>query len=374
MKYFSYIVKRLLFGASKSDFVSYPLFSKPADLKLHADHVRQPGALRLTAKLENGTYKKHRNNCLCGNTDVRLDELISRLDMHAIRLEVLLCRKCGLIRSADVFDMQSNADYYKLEYREIHSGGKSRVEEYFESQLDRGNRFLDILNRSGVIHEIDSIAEIGCGGGGILYPFHSISKKVFGYDYDNDYLEYGRSKGMEMFCIGENPGSIPHAPPDLLILSHVVEHFINPKKELMDYIGKIKPGKYLLVEVPGLFCLSTKKKLYGYPVRYFQIAHVFQFFYREYLEIFYKAFGLEILYGDETATFVLRKPLNWEGTVPGEIFNDELRKYPALVDAYMKEAFFDFCYGPSRENMIWIFSSMLERMGLREAIKNLVRR
>ena len=102
MKYFNYIIKRLLYGASKRDFVSYPLFSRPADLKLHLDLVRKPGVSRLIGKLENGTYKRDRNICLCGNRDARLDELISRLDMHAISLEILLCRKCGLIRCASV--------------------------------------------------------------------------------------------------------------------------------------------------------------------------------------------------------------------------------------------------------------------------------
>jgi hypothetical protein len=374
MQYLNYIAKRLLFGTSKAEFVNYPLFSKPADLKLHEDFVRQPAIARLIGKIKNGTYTRAGNACLCGNSDVRLNEVISRLDMHAIDLEVLLCRQCGLIRSASVFDVQSNADYYKLEYRDIHSGGGALIEEYFESQLDRGNRFLAILNRAEVTHDIDSVTEIGCGSGGILYPFHSIGKNVTGYDYDDDYLEYGRSKGMDMFCIQDKSSSIPHAAPDLLILSHVVEHFLNPKKEFMQYVEKVKAGKYLLVEVPGVFCSSTKSKLYGYPVRYFQIAHVFQFFYREYLQIFYKAFGLEIIYGDETATFVLRKPSHWEPTVPGDIFSDELRKYPALIDAYIKETFFDYRYGLSRENIVWFFSSTLERMGLRKAIKRFLRR
>jgi hypothetical protein len=374
MKYFNYLARRLLFGTRKAELVKYPLFSKPADLKLHEEFLRQPGVERLIGKIKNGTYKRARNDCLCGNRNAGLDEIISRLDMHAISLEVLLCRKCGLIRSAYVFDVESNADYYKYEYREIHTGGRTLVEEYFKSQLDRGNRFLEVLGKIAVLHEIESVAEIGCGSGGILYPFHSIGKKVTGYDYDNDYLEYGRSKGMDMICIRDDSSAIPQAPPDLLILSHVLEHFLNPKKEFMRYVEKVKAGKYLLVEVPGIFCLSTKGELYGYPVRYFQIAHVFQFFYRRHLEIFYKAFGLEIIYGDETATFLLRKPLHWEPTPPGSIFSDDLREYPALVDAYLKEAFFDYRYVPSRENIGWLFSRILEQIGLRKAIKGLLRR
>ena len=368
------MAKRLLYGAKKAEFVKYPFFAKPADLKLHEDSVQQPGIMRLISKIESGTYKRSRSGCLCGNSDARLDEVVSRLEMHAIDLEILLCRKCGLIRSADVFDAQSNAGYYKHEYREILSGGKNVVEEFFASQLERGASFVDILNRSRVIQEIESVVEIGCGSGGVLYPFHSMGKRVSGYDYDNDYLEYGRSKGMEMFCLGENSSSILQTAPDLLILSHVVEHFLDPKRELTEHIGRVKPGKYLLIEVPGVFCSSTKGQLHGYPVRYFQFAHVIQFFYREYLEIFYKAFGLEIIHGDETATFVLKKPLHWQPIVPGDIFSDELSRYPALIDTYLKETFFDYCYRPDRENMIWFCTAILERIGLRRTIKRLVKR
>jgi SAM-dependent methyltransferase len=372
--YLEYIAKRLLYGTKKADFVNYPLFVKPADLKLHRDSVQRPGIRRLMRKLQDGTYRRNKSRCLCGNSDTRLDEAISRLEMHGINLDVLLCRKCGLIRSADVFDAQSNADYYRYEYREILADGSVDFENFFMSQADRGIHFLDILHSTGITGKIESVVEIGCGSGGVLYPFHSIGKKVSGYDYDDEYLEYGRHKGMEMVCVGENSTSIPHTEPDLLILSHVVEHFLNPKNELTQYIGKVKPGKYLLIEVPGIFCSSIKKELHGYPVRYFQLAHVIQFFYCEYLELFYKALGLEIIYGDEAATFVLKKPLHWEPAVPGDIFSDRLSKYPPLIDSYLKETFFDYRYRPGRDNLVWFCSSMLERIGLRKALKRLVKR
>src|ERR1700722_10278504 len=173
MTYLNYIAKRILYGTKKAELVNYPLFVKPADLKLHADSVRQPGIVRLIGKLKTGTYKRIRNSCLCGNIDATLDEVISRLEMHAIPLDVLLCRKCGLIRSADVFDARSNADYYRHEYREILHGGNDVIEHFFVSQLDRGAGFLRILGSMGVIQEIESIAEIGCGSGGVLDRFPS---------------------------------------------------------------------------------------------------------------------------------------------------------------------------------------------------------
>ena len=374
MKYLAYQTQRVLRFLTKANCVRYPLFENPADLKLSKNIFQQSGIQRLLGKLKNGDYIRLENPCLCGNSDRSQDELISRMDMHAIDLNVLLCWKCGLIRSADAFDIRSNASYYKCEYREIHSGGISCVEDYFDSQLDRGSSFLDILNRTGVIHELESIAEIGCGSGGVLHPFHLIGKQVSGYDYDDEFLQFGRNKGMHMVCLGENSRPNLHFAPDLLILSHVIEHFLNPRVELMQLIGQIKPGKYLIAEVPGVFALSTRKALRGYPVRYFQIAHVIQFFYREYLDVFYRAFGLEIIYGDETATFVLRKPLAWEPRTPGDIYADKLARYPSLIDRYIKDTYFDYRYGFNRDNFHWYVSSMLDRLGLRGAVKKLVRR
>lgn len=374
MTYLIFLLKRLLFKTGKVDFVRYPLFLKLEDLHVHLGKIQQSAVARLIQKLDAGRYKRSKNNCLCGNNDTRLDELVSRADMHGIPLDVVLCKKCGLIRSAEIFDQLSNADYYRYEYRDIHSGGSQLVEKYFTSQLDRGNSFLQILSSVGIMKDIDSVMEIGCGSGGILYPFHLGGKKVCGFDYDDEYLDYGRTKGMGLFCLGKDDDLFQQTAPDLLILSHVMEHFLNPKEELLRYITKVKPGKYLLVEVPGIFSELTKKLLYGYPVRYFQIAHVVQFFYRDFLELFFRAFDLEVVYGDETATFVLRKPLNWSPKLPDSIFGEELAKYPSLIDNYLKETYFDFRYRPDTEKVKWFFSKLLEMIGMRETMKRYLKK
>ena len=50
---------------------------------------------------------------------------------------------------------------------------------------------------------------------------------------------------------------------DLLILSHVMEHFTNPIEEMIEVIKKVTINKYLLIEVPGIFYMD---KVYLYPI------------------------------------------------------------------------------------------------------------
>jgi SAM-dependent methyltransferase len=362
-----------MFNSNKDGFVNYPLFTEGDHSNRYPDEIQKAAISRLINKLQAGIYSKHKNYCLCGNKDNFLDEVIANVDMHAIPLNVVLCKKCGLIRSADVFDAASNSDYYRYEYRDINIG-ETGVKKYFDSQLDRGESFVKILSEIGIMDQIGSVVEIGCGSGGILYPFLLAGKKVIGFDYDENFLEYGKEQGMELHCLERDDGLFQKTAADLLIVSHVLEHCLNPKEELNSWIEKVQPGKYLVIEVPGLFSEVTKKKLYGYPVRYFQTAHVVQFFYRDFLDCFYSSLGLEVVYGDETATFVLKKPLDWTPRLPDVVFGEKLSRYPALVDRYLKESYFDIRYYPHWIKAKWSVLKLLEAVGIRKIVKRFLKR
>ena len=78
---------------------------------------------------------------------------------------------------------------------------------------------------------------MGTGGGWILYPYYLAGFNVIGCDYDINYLEYGRKKGMNLI-----KGSIPELidrgiKADYLILNQVLEHVDNPVAFLKDRYG-----------------------------------------------------------------------------------------------------------------------------------------
>jgi hypothetical protein len=107
--------------------------------------------------------------------------------------------------------------------------------------------------------------------------------------------------------------------------------------ELQKNKKKKKKGKYLLIEVPGIFSIP-EDYYYFNPILYFQNAHVYNY-YHYYLANMFQQLGLEIIYGDERCTFICKKKENWEYSsihainIPEDIQN----KYPALVLSYLQK-------------------------------------
>jgi hypothetical protein len=122
---------------------------------------------------------------------------------------------------------------------------------------------------------------------------------------------------------------------DLLVLEHVLEHFVDPVSEMNRILKKVKPNKYLIVEIPNLIDIANSDRN---PITYFQNAHTFCF-YQQYLEIFFHKLGLDVLYADETCSFVLRRPASWREVQPKlKIESPELEACVPTVESYLKYA------------------------------------
>lgn len=254
-------------------------------------------------KLKMGVYKLESNPCLCGVSGNFFDVSIAHKEQHGLPCENVLCRNCGLIRVKERLDKYSIAEFYNNEYRAIYYGTERGEQEplvdYFHDQVIRGEIFYERIKNSIDISSIKSVFEIGCGAGGILYPFFKNKMKVSGCDFGEQYLKFGQDKGLNLYLGEVDLQKTPVNSQDLVILSHVMEHFIEPLSEMAKIIELISPNKYLLVEVPGIF---TVFPTYLNPVLCFQNAHVY-YYYGCYLRAFFVALGLEILFGDEECVF-----------------------------------------------------------------------
>lgn len=226
----------------------------------------------INEKVRTGIYALESNPCIChGNDDV----VIADTDRYGINIVTKLCKNCGLVRSDPYYNSETLKLFYENEYRALYTNSDKPTQEFFSNEVHMGNivlgnvkSFIPTLNLKNSV-----IYEIGCGGGGIIYPFYNEGAKVYGCDLGGDYLEIGKSKGLTLVK-GDIEVLDQFGKADLIIMHHVVEHFLNPVERLKKAISLLKPNGYLYIAVPGL---KVHPQVYGSIINYLQNAHVYSF-------------------------------------------------------------------------------------------------
>ena len=111
------------------------------------------------------------------------------------------------------------------------------------------------------VTSIKTVFEIGCGDGCNLLPFYFAGKDVCGCDFDERCLDMGRGYGLNLLLGDISVLEAQKKTADLIILSHVLEHFIDLNKALSRLRNLLSEGGYIYIEVPGIFnCARTRKK------------------------------------------------------------------------------------------------------------------
>ena len=253
-------------------------------------------------KLKNGVYKQTLIECICGQSKNQDQIIISEKDRYGIPVNFFLCQKCGLIFQKTPLSEKSLNEFYRFEYNKLYKGGISDLDTLFEKALGRGKRFNKLVKNLNIYDKIESVFETGCATGANLYPFYLDNKVAHGFDYDENLLNYGRKKGLTLFNIDELDNRSKQTY-DLIISSHVLEHVLNPIDFLKSQIQYLKIGKYLLLEVPGIFSFHMKNnKIIDNLVN----AHIY-YFHKELLINIASHLGLKSIYSDQVCTFLFQK-------------------------------------------------------------------
>ena len=219
-------------------------------------------------------YKLVNNNCLCGE---KKDILLSQTDRHCVDFVTVVCKNCGLIRARDYFKSEDIEDFYKNFYRTITLHDKYRkisAADMFDIQKKESKFRFDLINKYKIkpINEL-KIVDLGGGVGGILDHFHNSNEKYL-LDYYDPYLNYAETKGIKSIKGGLNKIDFK---PDIIILSHVIEHWSNFKYEIQRLIDIQKKNETLnYIEFPGVDSIK-KGRREGDVLGDIQVPHVYYF-------------------------------------------------------------------------------------------------
>lgn len=277
---------------------------------------------RILDALTSGRYAQEDVDCFCGEQE---GIVIAEVDRYALPVRTVLCTRCGLMRTTPRMTAEATAAFYANDYRALYTGNAQAL---LGNQIARGRTLLRGLPT--LFDQISTVYDVGCGVGGMLMAFAEHGKQVAGCDYDREYLQLGRDLGLELVegdadaLLAARDGQ----SADLVTAIHVVEHFLDLPSELARLGRAVRPGGFLLIEVPGIRCIDahSSQGYRGDPLLYLQNAHTYHFTAAT-LRYVLTQVGFEVIYADEAAVAVARRPEGcWPNPRPTLIPQDEARR------------------------------------------------
>lgn len=247
-----------------------------ATLKLNALQLKNIACVN--EKIEKHQYEFEHVDCAtCGGENF---EGVSEKDRYGFKMDVVVCKDCGLVQTNPRMNQKAYNEFYNTEYRSIYIGTEKPTEDFFNRQrFNLGKKIYDFISIHSKIGEVRNkfVFEIGCGAGGILKYFQDKGCRVKGIDLGEEYLQYGRTHHNLDLEVGSLEDFVPRLQdkPDIIIYSHVLEHILDLRTQFQQLRKIMHTETLLYIEVPGLRNLhqSYENDL----LEYLQNAHVYHF-------------------------------------------------------------------------------------------------
>ena len=238
--------------------------------------------------------------CLCKNTN---DLGFGKFDRHGAKFETVICRNCGLMRAKYYLNDRALSNFYKLNYRNLVK--TRRPKENFNHQYkvtlkkkryDLIENFLEMKNKI--------IFDIGGSSGGVIKKYIN-TNNCYVFDYDRDYTDFANKMGILTVSGGLDEALKHDLKPDLVILSHVIEHWNNFEEELIKLFNLLGQNSIAYLETPGLDSLKNGRR-HSDILGEIQIAHKY-YFTSKVLKNFLENFGFKVLFIDSHIRAIVKK-------------------------------------------------------------------
>ncbi len=305
---------------------------------------------KFKGKVMNGDYSFESVSCLCGEKE---GILIGTRDRYGLAVHTHLCNHCGMMWTSPRMTEDSLKKFYTEDYRPIYVGSSRAPDSFFREQVEHGDRIYDfIVSRIERQPKMPlKVFDIGCGAGGTLLPFKRKGWLAFGCDLGEDYLRRGREEGLTLEH-GEAISLSQYGPADVVVLSHVLEHFAHPLESINEISKLVTEDGYLYVEVPGIFKIHST---YGDFLLFLQNAHLYHFTLNTLSSLMARA-GFKLVDGNEQISALFQKTKNIE--LCGEDSEvSKIRNYIYLTEIY-RRTYIGKCIIILKRSIVWMLRYM----------------
>lgn len=201
-------------------------------------------------------YTLIRTFCLCG---IQNDITLSEIDRHLVSFEVVICKNCGLIRAESYMRDEDVIDFYSNHYRDITSNmTQNDIDKLWTGQVEDSKIQFKLIEKYRTENLSNLLlVDVGGGVGGALSHFDASNDRVL-LDYSEQHLIYATSKNVRAIKGGLES---LEQKADVVILSHVIEHWNNFQEQIRNLVKIQKIGKTLnYIEFPGVDSLKEGRR------------------------------------------------------------------------------------------------------------------
>jgi SAM-dependent methyltransferase len=242
-------------------------------------------------------------SCFCGENRFRL---LSRYDRFGLPFGTKICLSCGLIVQTLRIHPDSMAEFYERIYWPLISG---QTDFLTPTKKDEISSYL-LKHISNLTKEI-SIFEVGCGSGARIAKIRDELKHAgylvaaTGCDYSSEAIKIAQKNGITPI-IGGMKDLAASGKADILILSHVFEHFPDLREALDQLERLVHDDSLIYIEVPGVIDLINKDEYSFDYQQYCVLAHTYNFSLST-LEKVMSTRGFTLIEGDEYIRAIFKK-------------------------------------------------------------------
>ena len=168
------------------------------------------------------------------------------------------CENCGLGVMADMPTPDEVVQFYALEA--YYTQGESHIAYIEPTVLDRvltkiaylGDRAKSptVQSLRAMLPEDARTLDVGCGSGKIVNEFAALGCEAFGLEPDASAISQAKPNIFQGLA-EELPAPFENRKFDLISITHVLEHCIDPIKVTSNIFSMLKPGGVIWCEVPN---------------------------------------------------------------------------------------------------------------------------
>ena len=203
----------------------------------------------------------------CGGNDF---SGLNKNDRYSMGLRTVGCNSCGLIQTNPRPSEAGLSLFYEKDYRRFYQGAIHPDQEYIKrhSKDVRLKYTVSFLRNLVDFGSDAAILDIGCSEGTLFSALRSngYSGELYGVEVNREFAHYAEINNNAKVYSTLN---MLKKPCDLVVVNHVLEHLLEPKKFLFDVSRLINDNGILYIDVPDTDEYKSINELH--------VAHIFHY-------------------------------------------------------------------------------------------------